>query len=41
MSMSGRQAKLQIELQQSNNEYLAKHNLRSIFALLVTDGACG
>ena len=37
--MSGRQAKLQIELQQSNNEYLSKHGLRAIFALLVTDGA--
>ena len=29
---------MQIELQQSNNEYLAKHGLRDIFSLLVTDG---
>ena len=40
MPMTGRQAKVQIELQQSNNEYLAKHGLRDIFSLLVTDGVC-
>ena len=38
--MTGRQAKVQIELQQNNNEYLAKHGLRDIFSLLVTDGTC-